>query len=496
MIDFFNLCLNEFVKIIKKKSTLVFIIFVIIFLFISVILTKLAIINYNPDSNSEIYKDNNMLKSTIQNINDSISTLEKNYNTNNYQKIELLKIKKHYYQYAFDNNIILFPSSESTTQNYWKFIIIQHLIQFKSDAYNLQSDNNKLNELNDKVDYLTSILKKDDYDSFLEYMKDYYNEQYNLNKISQNELKLNLYMLDISKEYQVTKYNCKDMLWKYKSQSKILSYESQLINNNLSVEDIKDLNNKINLEKYRLKNNINSNKGDLSNYNDLYIEISENLVLPILALYLIILASTTISGEFSKGTIKHLFITPNKRWKILLSKLVTLLIILIVASILSSLAIQLLSNVLFGEYKASDYIYMSNNKIISINSIAYNVLRFLVYDINIFIYMLFAITLSTATKDSVASVSISTFVYTTSTLFIKYINDNIINEWIKFIPFNNFNLLDKIFSNSSIYILEMLTSKNQVLNSTSLQFSGIYILVVCVLLCITVFNSFKNKEIN
>ena len=68
----------------------------------------------------------------------------------------------------------------------------------------------------------------------------------------------------------------------------------------------------------------------------------------IIALILIILAGTTVSSEFSNGTIKFLLITPVKRYKIFWSKFITFLTYGFVLTLLSYILSFLLTIIVFG----------------------------------------------------------------------------------------------------------------------------------------------------
>ena len=57
----------------------------------------------------------------------------------------------------------------------------------------------------------------------------------------------------------------------------------------------------------------------------------------IVSILMIMITGSAISTEVSKGTIKFLLFTPNKRWKVLVSKVISAVIILIAISLVLSL---------------------------------------------------------------------------------------------------------------------------------------------------------------
>src|SRR5699024_271444 len=53
---------------------------------------------------------------------------------------------------------------------------------------------------------------------------------------------------------------------------------------------------------------------------------ASNIFIVFALLFVIIISSDNVSGEFSRGTIKMLMVRPHSRWKILLSKYVAVLL--------------------------------------------------------------------------------------------------------------------------------------------------------------------------
>ena len=73
------------------------------------------------------------------------------------------------------------------------------------------------------------------------------------------------------------------------------------------------------------------------------------------------------------------------------------------------------------------------------------------------------------------------------------INQFITADWIKYIPFNNLGLADKIFANNLSYVA--MQNASSMLNNVSIGFS-ISVLVVCSILIITtMFDSFNKRDI-
>ena len=101
--------------------------------------------------------------------------------------------------------------------------------------------------------------------------------------------------------------------------------------------------------------------------------------------------------------------------------------------------------------------------------------------------------LSTITKNTALSVGVSIACYIGSGTIMQLVNYYISADWIKFIPFNNLGLADRIFEGNISY------SMIQVANSTSAAistgFSLLVIAVCAVLMIITMFDSFNKRDV-
>ena len=231
-----------------------------------------------------------------------------------------------------------------------------------------------------------------------------------------------------------------------------------------------------------------------SDYRNIYDYIAPRFSMAIVAIMVIIIAGGTISTEISKGTIKFLTFTPNKRWKILFSKILSTTIILILVTIMLAILSNIIGNIAFPNNKPQDYLYVENEEVRTISHGLYMLLYYLATSIDIFVFIIFAIMLSVITRNTAVSVSISIGTYVGSGMIMTMINTFIKKDWVKFIPFNNLSIVDKIFPNQTSYIMQQTTA--QYMNNVSLQFS-LAVLAVCVfLMLVTMFDSFNNKDIN
>ncbi|MDP4128009.1 MAG: ABC transporter permease, partial [Bacillota bacterium] len=96
---------------------------------------------------------------------------------------------------------------------------------------------------------------------------------------------------------------------------------------------------------YNLDNNINPLEQSAAKFTTKFMEQSIFLFLPLL---IIMLAADMVSGEYSSGTIKLLLVRNVPRWKILLSKYLTLIILEIIVIFFSFALSAIISGFFFG----------------------------------------------------------------------------------------------------------------------------------------------------
>lgn len=484
------LCKNEFIKLFKKKSTILLLIIAILSLFGSAGISKL----------SEKTESNYNRQSKYEYIKYEIESLKNQMNEVSVNKDEL-QIRIDMLQYAYENKIDM-----SYNPN-WQSELIEKIISKKVDLYRAKKSTDidvlkTVTALETDVTKLDNILKSSDFNSYIDLQIESINNSYKNGDLTKEEADEQIELANLTKKYEIGKDD-KGYTWRRDVFSEISNIKRSLrlgmdisTNKLLSFEDTQKLNDNLKLDLYRLDNNIEKTAeyyGSI-NYKKLYESMAEKMSMMCLGIFLIISAGASISTEFSKGTIKFLAMTPNKRWKILISKLITYTIILIIGTIVLSLISIFVGNLFFPQSNISDYIYISNGNIHQIDHNIYEFIRFISYDIDIFIYILFAVMLSVVTRNTSVAISITIAFYLGAGTAMQIINQFIHSEWIKFIPFNNMNITDVMFSNDANLISSTSSISQQI--DISLLFSVCVLIVSGILMIVTMFDSFNNRDIN
>ena len=492
---FFKLCSCEGTKIMKKTSTKVMLIILILSLFLSAGIAHLTKQMYDVAEDQNIKNYKSSTEHNLEVYKQELSTNGESLDTASKNKIQS---EMDVLQIALDNDVNVFAT-------YWKSDLLSSLLVSKSLVlnYNAMGEENLAKEEQSKIDKQVELLKNDSFSEYIKYQKDIQKQSLDSNKITKAEYDDALYTLNLADKYEIGKSYDASMQWKNNILQELSSMKESLragINyqtmNALTEEDAKDFNNRIKMDEYRLEHNIEpyiSDTSTIGKTRKVYDYIMSSITMMVLAVMIIIIAGSSISSEISKGTIKFWSFTPNKRWKILLSKLFVNTCILVFTTIAISLVSCVVGNIFFGGENATPYLFVRGGNVKELHYILFTVLYNLAGAIDIFVFLLLAMMLSTVTRSTAASVGISIAAYLGGATIMQILNLFIKTDWLKFIPFNNLSVVDKIFTNDIAGNASAMVS--EALGNTSVTFS-LSVLGVCAIIMITtMFDSFRKRDI-
>ncbi len=216
--------------------------------------------------------------------------------------------------------------------------------------------------------------------------------------------------------------------------------ENESINKNIDNPEISE-NRKANLTKqlqtneYHLEHNIEPIQGE-SLWG--FVEGIAKVMISLISLFAIVMAGGIVANEFSGGTIKLLLIRPSKRWKILLSKYISVMGYTLLMFLVLLVVSSLVGGILFGFKEASmPFIANSNGKITETNMIVHIVQLYGLQCISLVMMVTLAFMISTVFRNSAMAIGIGVFLLTVGTtvtmLLLKY-------DWSKYILFANVDL--------------------------------------------------------
>jgi ABC-2 type transport system permease protein len=173
--------------------------------------------------------------------------------------------------------------------------------------------------------------------------------------------------------------------------------------------------------------------------NNWYFTNEATQLLFVVTLFVVIIASDIVSGEFTWGSIKMLMVRPHRRWSILLSKYLAS----ILTTIFFCLELMILSWIVggfvfgFGDFDFADYDVGAGGEIVkqvaSVNALQTYGLEFL----GTIMVMTIAFMLSTLFRSGGLAIGISIVVY-----YAGGIVGNLLSryDWGKYVIFNNIDL--------------------------------------------------------
>ena len=356
----------------------------------------------------------------------------------------------------------------------------------------------------EKIEELKDILYNGTFEDYIDFNIKDLEEKYSNGLLEKSFYEYKLKELNMDLEYEVGKYTLDYYDWR-----------DTVIGQNNSIDDV--LNMKIDMQQmvymteerakrlendklvniYRLKNNLPPcyidndymyNKSGYMRYH--FNSFANSSSMLFIGLLILILAGTSISEEISKGTIKFLLITPNKRYKVLIAKILSILTVLIIATLIISQISVIVGNVAFG-VSTNNYLYVSNGEVKVMDTHIYETLQYILKIPEIVVYMLIGMALSTLTRNTAISTIISSSLYLIVPFGLKELNNFISLNFLRFLPFRNLDFISQVFR---INDYESLQNTIRDIEFT-LNFSIAVTVITVILLIITIFESFNKKYI-
>lgn len=136
-----------------------------------------------------------------------------------------------------------------------------------------------------------------------------------------------------------------DTDWRIALQQRIIDSQNRLSSSRITDEWKRQLEIRIAQQQYYLDHNINPSEPGAPTFLRGFVENSIQLFLPLMVM---VVASDLVSSEHSMGTVKLLLTRPVKRWKILMSKYITLILSVSFIVFIFGLLSYVISGAVFG----------------------------------------------------------------------------------------------------------------------------------------------------
>ncbi len=340
---------NELTKIFKKKS-----IYITLFIILAFVILTNCIYKFSYNSASNYYYNDDY----IQTLKEELVGLDPTKESDMQLYINV------------KTQLDLFELSERYDKDSWQIDILQtkvfdYINQKNNYIYGEVKDENKVKEMENKINDIIERLDKDDWTYFaqqeLEEAKSTLEElEKQKDKIQdKQELKTLKDEIEYAKiNKQVAEYRIdKDIKYGHDYKNRALNtYQNEAKNvyiigeskESLTYSEKQEYNESIknkDISKYIIENDVDVNKSD--DLRGILRDLFEQYGLFIIVM-IVMVAGTIVSEEFNKGTIKLLLIKPYTRHKLLLSKLITIFI-MIAFSIFAVIIMELIvGGIIFG----------------------------------------------------------------------------------------------------------------------------------------------------
>lgn len=424
---------------------------------------------------------------------DESGKFKSDYYNSNYLKIAKEKLEKSddKSKIGIKKDIIKYELYEKYGPYSWQAYIVNYKMEDIIDSY-VKSNYN----LNEEYNFYLDKFEKDDWKYFVLEEIDFKKKELSDNNIENtSELKkihdIDLEVLNYRLKHNISyaysylnsaledysnakKYLSTTNLSYLKEEDKLNSSNDRVYNYYKNVSDM-------NINKYILDNKINAKK--VNDTRGILINLFNEYEI-ILVILIVMISSVIISSEFNKGTIKQLLLVPHKRGKILFSKYIACLLMLLFTVIILVIMQVLVGSILFkSTLSIPVVVYNFNSNMIETYNIFYYLLIQLLAKIPMFIIIItFVFFIGTITLNSVVTTILGLGLY----LITPMVNELIINSKLLFLNVTIFPHLD-----FTQYLFGMI-SRNIY---TNINMPIIVVILYFVILLVSTYVIFNKKDI-
>ena len=495
-----NLLKNERLKQYKKLSTWILIGVILLFMILSVCLTKY------------MYS---------QNYYSWGRTWQEDYASNiqMYQQDEHGKYLAQAYTYLLENNI---PPSDWRSDPYKDYYSRQQQLQELEasleglDEASAASIRQQITELKKQADTLKELADKNDWRAYIQYQIDEKQaamdkDSFLTNEETQIEIDILRLYLDydirpVSEEtinnlqYSMYSNDSVEDKWKYQQLSDIKAKRFNLLRGEddtglLNANRKKELELEVRIAEERLKTNaqpVESNS---------FLGLFDSTVstMSLISLILMVLAGGMIATEFSTGTVKLLLITPHKRREIFWAKALVLLEITLISAGALFIVGFLLCGILSGFSGIGEMQVLSLfGQVVRLPYLLFILFKYLLNLLPVLVYGALALMLSAVTRKGAVAIAVSIILYVGGSMVTTILNAlsyaGIIIPGMKFLFFCNTNLTGYLPGMDSMMNMGM-PAGLKIDPTMTLSFSVVVLLIYLVCFLWTARDSFCRRDI-
>ncbi|MCL1866798.1 MAG: ABC transporter permease [Oscillospiraceae bacterium] len=211
------------------------------------------------------------------------------------------------------------------------------------------------------------------------------------------------------------------------------------------------------------------------------------MMISFLSVFIVIIAGGLVSGEFTRGTIKFLLISPVKRWKIIVSKYIVMLLTALAFLTVMFTIFFVIGGAMTG-FINMDAVNLTahNERVTAVPALLYYIQIYLLGAVSIIIISTLAFALSSVTRNSGLSIAVSIAVLIGGQIIDLILHGAAGVDWGRDLIFANSDLIGKIYGSMNMLIPY---------KGHTLQASVAVIVVHMVIFLLMAWDGFTKKEI-
>lgn len=240
---------------------------------------------------------------------------------------------------------------------------------------------------------------------------------------------------------------------------------------------------------YAVAFNLSTNSNEKTNAFDFMFSTIQPVMFVIIV-FLVIIASTSVGGEFSNGTIKLLLVRPYSRKKILSAKITASTIFASFFIFLSMLVSLIIGGIMFGFNSLPILCIFNSTTAFVIEPLVLTLILFICLVVKAIIYINLGVLVSALFKNSVGSIVLTMFIYFFGLIANMFFSGV---SWFKFLPFSHFDLFNYFSPQIAVDQIQRIFVSG--LNQSSIFISLGYSAVVLLILTVVSFEVFKRSDI-
>ena len=329
--------------------------------------------------------------------------------------------------------------------NDWRYPLVEEIFEHKL-LMDMGYSEEKETEY---YEYLKDLVESDDWESYYADMKD------QIIAIYPNASEVKLEAMTFEYTYYIENdLKPGEVLWKDNLISRAATLKKSLIpyleaeaaGEAVDLNDTEEYRNELAIVLYRLENdiehdiseNMNANIGKTETFWEYFC--TSTYLITAIGIMMIVIAGKIVAEEYSGGTIKFLLISPTKRWKILVSKYITVLLMglsMMVTLYVSSGIFALIFS--GGEELGAVVLTASNGVVREISPFIILIKNYALEGVGITVMATMAFAISALMRSTALSVGLGIFSYTSGLLFAELLASMKV-DWGRYLIFSNLNL--------------------------------------------------------